>query len=123
LSYVYWLHSHNWRYEARKRLERVCMWIAHRMPGELRKWVVVDATNTARLMYPDPTGYAGPDGLDYPHILDGAERKPSPGRAARPGYPYEDGDTLVLGPQVFVAKDGAVLNWRGTNYVPQLPAE
>lgn len=35
-------------------------------------WVVVDSTNQARLLYPDPTGYADPDGLEYKHIYDGA---------------------------------------------------
>ncbi len=34
-------------------------------------------------------------------------------------FPYEDGDTIVLGPECFVAKDGEVLNWKGQNYVPQ----
>lgn len=115
----YWSHWHNVRYEMRRRVERACLWIAHRMPGELRMWVVVDSTNTARQMYPDPTGYAGPDGLDFCHIHDGALRTATPNRQARPGYPHEDGDTLVLGPEVFVAKDGSVLSWRGANFVPQ----
>lgn len=34
-------------------------------------------------------------------------------------YPYEDGDTTVLGPGIFAAKDGSVINWYGENYVPQ----
>lgn len=34
-------------------------------------------------------------------------------------YPFEDGDTIVLGPGVFASKDGSVLNWNGQNYVPQ----
>lgn len=39
-------------------------------------------------------------------------------------YPYENGDVIVLGPQVFVSRDEAVLNWEGRNYVPQEdPAE
>lgn len=39
-------------------------------------------------------------------------------------YPYENGDVIVLGPQVFVSRDEAVLNWKGCNYVPQEdPAE
>lgn len=105
------------RHEMRRRVERVCHWIARHMPALLRTWVVVDATNTARLLYPDPTGYAGPDGLDYTHIYDGARRQGTPGLTVRASYPYEDGDTVVLGPQVFVAKDGTVLNWRGQNYV------
>lgn len=43
------------------------------------------------------------------------ETSESPNRS----YPFPDGDTIVLGPQVFVATDGSVLNWRGKNYVPQ----
>jgi hypothetical protein len=46
-----------------------------RMPGWLRMWVVVDATNEARRLYPDPSGYAGPDGLTFSHIYDGALRR------------------------------------------------
>lgn len=34
-------------------------------------------------------------------------------------FPREEGDTVVIGPECFAAKDGEVLNWRGTNYVPQ----
>jgi hypothetical protein len=34
-------------------------------------------------------------------------------------YPYNDGDTIVLGPEIFVSADGAVICWRGENYVPQ----
>ncbi|MFE9906438.1 hypothetical protein [Streptomyces achromogenes] len=34
-------------------------------------------------------------------------------------YPHQDGDVTVLGPRVFVTNDGAVINWRGVNYVPQ----
>lgn len=34
-------------------------------------------------------------------------------------YPFEDGDVVVLGPEIFSAKDGSVLNWKGVNYVPQ----
>lgn len=71
---MYWAHLHNWRYEMRKRVEKSCLWLAYRMPAELRKWVVVDATNEARKLYPHPTGYAGPDGLGYEEIYDGAQR-------------------------------------------------
>lgn len=71
----YWLHWHNVRYEMGKRVERLCLWLARKMPGQLRMWVVVDATNTARNLYPDPTGYAGPDGLGYREIHDGALRR------------------------------------------------
>lgn len=72
---TYWTHWHNIRYELNKRVERLCLWIAHRMPGQLRVWVVVDSTNTARRLYPHPTGYAGPDGLGYSEIHDGALRR------------------------------------------------
>lgn len=34
-------------------------------------------------------------------------------------YPYEEGDTIVLGPGIFSAKDRTVVNWDGQNYVPQ----
>ena len=34
-------------------------------------------------------------------------------------FPYESGDVLALGPEVFTAKDGSVLCWRGQNYIPQ----
>lgn len=74
----YWLHWHNWRYEATKRVERFWLWLACRLPGDLRMWVVVDATNRAREMYPHPSGYAGPDGLGYSEIWDGARRERRP---------------------------------------------
>lgn len=38
-------------------------------------------------------------GLEKPHI-----------------YPYPDGDTVILGPQVFVSKDRKVISWQGENY-------
>lgn len=34
-------------------------------------------------------------------------------------YPLEDGGVVVIGPECFATKDGAVLNWRGVNYVQQ----
>ena len=68
----YWTHPHNLRYEAEKRIERLLLVVAMRMPARLRMWVVVDATNTARKLYPHPTGYAGPEGLGYREIYDGA---------------------------------------------------
>lgn len=74
-EYHYWTHWHNWRYEVMKRRERFWLWLARKLPGELRMWIVVDATNIARELYPDPTGYAGPDGLGYNEIYDGARRK------------------------------------------------
>lgn len=77
----YWAHWHNWKYEAWKRVDRACLWFAHRASGRLRMWFVVDATNTARRMYPDPEmpDFAGPDGLTYSHIHDGALREETGG--------------------------------------------
>jgi hypothetical protein len=71
----YWTHRHDVRYEIGKRGDRACIWLAHRMPARLRLWVVVDSTNVARNLYPHPTGYAGPDGLTYREIHDGALRE------------------------------------------------
>lgn len=34
-------------------------------------------------------------------------------------FPYQDGDVTVLGPEIFASKDGAVISWRGANYVRQ----
>lgn len=34
-------------------------------------------------------------------------------------YPYSENGVIVLGPECFVQRDGSVLSWRGTNYVPQ----
>lgn len=34
-------------------------------------------------------------------------------------YPYQDGDVTVLGPETFASNDGAVISWKGDNYVPQ----
>lgn len=70
----YWLRLESLRYEAGKRLDRLCLAVACRAPARLRTWFVVDATNEARTLYPDPTGYAGPDGLGYCEIYDGARR-------------------------------------------------
>lgn len=49
--------------------------------------------------------------------LPGVEPREGPARS----YPHESGDVTVLGPGVFVADDGSVLNWDGENYVPQPP--
>lgn len=38
-----------------------------------------------------------------------------------PHYPYQDGDTYVLGPEVFAAKDSSVISWRGVNYYASQP--
>jgi hypothetical protein len=34
-------------------------------------------------------------------------------------YPYREGETVVLGPEVFAGADEQVICWRGMNYVPQ----
>lgn len=68
----YWTRCHNVKYEFNKRVDRLWLVIAMKLPSRLRMWVVVDSTNTARRLYPDPTGYAGPDGLNYAKIYDGA---------------------------------------------------
>jgi hypothetical protein len=62
-------------YKLEKIQDKLCLWLAHRMPGKLRMWVVVDSTNTARNLYPDSDGYAGPDGLGYKEIYHGALRR------------------------------------------------
>lgn len=36
-----------------------------------------------------------------------------------PQFPYRDGDVTVLGPEVFASEDGAVVCWKGENYVRQ----
>ncbi len=66
--------KYDWKYEIGKRKERFWMALAYRLPAQLRKWVVVHATNEARRLYPHSTGYAGPDGLGYNEIYDGALR-------------------------------------------------
>jgi hypothetical protein len=38
-------------------------------------------------------------------------------------YPYRDGDVTVLGPEIFASKGGAVISWRGENYVRQQDIE
>jgi hypothetical protein len=38
-------------------------------------------------------------------------------------YPYEEGDVVVLGPEIFAAKDGGVISWKGENFVPQAVPE
>ena len=71
----YWMHWHNVRYEAGKRVDRLYLKLARHMPGKLRMWVVVDAANTAIFdIHPRPDGYAGPDGLTFSEICDGAIR-------------------------------------------------
>lgn len=71
----YWLHWHNIKYEISKRFDQVLLKIATKLPGRLRMWVVVDSANTSIRLHPRVDGYAGPDGLNFNQIYDGAERK------------------------------------------------
>jgi hypothetical protein len=38
---------------------------------------------------------------------------------SRTGYPYQDGEVTVLGPQIFASSDGEVICWKSENYVRQ----
>lgn len=52
--------------------------------------------------------------------LEGVGReRPSGGREEPQRYPYNDGDITVLGPEIFASKGGAVICWRGENYIRQ----
>lgn len=31
-------------------------------------------------------------------------------------YPYQDGDVIALGPEVFASADGETISWKGANY-------
>ncbi len=31
-------------------------------------------------------------------------------------YPYQDGDVIILGPEVFASTDGEAISWKGANY-------
>ena len=66
------------RYELHKRLDTIALRLARRLPARLRLWVVVDATNEARRLYPHPSGYAGASGLGYKESHDGALRRRRP---------------------------------------------
>lgn len=72
-------YRYTFKYELGKRVDRLLLWCAVRMPKRLRMWVVVDATNVARRLHPHPSdpGYAGPEGLGYSEIYDGALRQRS----------------------------------------------
>ncbi len=75
----YWLHISNLKYEIGKRADRALLHIAHIMPGRLRMWVVVSSANESIFnLHPREDGYAGPDGLTFSHIYDGAVRKRTP---------------------------------------------
>jgi len=73
----YWRHWHNVRYEiVEKRIKtNLCLWIARHLPRQVRLWVVVDSANESIFnVHPRPDGYAGPDGLTFAEIYDGAIR-------------------------------------------------
>jgi len=38
---------------------------------------------------------------------------------ASTGYPHADGEFTVLGPEIFASSDGAVISWKGENYMRQ----
>lgn len=76
------------------------------------------STGTGDKPYTTPKRYTGDLLLLAEYIMRGL----LPGEVeelALPDYPYVDGETTVIGPEAFVSEDGAVLNWRGTNYTPQ----
>lgn len=54
-------------------------------------------------------------------LCSGTGQRTIPDRRRPPEqvYPYEEGDTIVLGPQIFASADSEVINWKGTNYVKQ----
>lgn len=45
------------------------------------------------------------------------------GSAPLPTFPREEGDTIILGPEIFADREGDVICWRGENYVKQFPVE
>lgn len=73
---TYWLHWHNIKHEITRRGDMALLSLARVLPGRLRTWVVVDSANVSIFqLHPRPDGYAGPDGLTYSHIYDGALRE------------------------------------------------
>lgn len=71
------------RSDVQRRVDDAASAIARRLPRRLRAAVVTDACIVARDLYPDPDGYAGPDGLGYAELWDGANRR----RTRRPPAP------------------------------------
>lgn len=55
----------------------------------------------------------------FAHAQSIHEDPGSPARADDVVFPYYSGDVVVLGPEVFAAKDGSVLCWKGVNYEEQ----
>lgn len=56
--------------------------------------------------------FTGPSATDATDDTDESRDEPVQ-------YPHFDGNAIVLGPEVFAADDGSVINWRGENYIPQ----
>jgi hypothetical protein len=70
-----YLRMHTIKYEVNKRVDNMLLKIARHMPARLRMWVVVDSANTSIFhIHPREDGYAGPDGLTFREIYDGALR-------------------------------------------------
>lgn len=42
---------------------------------------------------------------------------------AAPQYPRQDGNYIVLGPEIFTDPRADVICWKGVNYTPQEPKE
>lgn len=42
---------------------------------------------------------------------------------AAPQYPHQDGNYIVLGPEIFTDPRADVICWKGVNYIPQEPKE
>lgn len=53
-------------------------------------------------------------------LIEKGWAKPSPKDDASVDYPRLEGDTIVLGPEIFSSADEKVINWKGQNYVPQV---
>lgn len=45
--------------------------------------------------------------------------KPSPKDDASVDFPRLEGETIVLGPEIFSNVEGTLINWKGQNFVPQ----
>jgi hypothetical protein len=50
------------------------------------------------------------------HYPDDCDARTTPDNPAGT-YPHPDGDVTVLGPEIFASSDGAVISWKGENYV------
>ncbi len=71
----YWLCLFNIKYEIGRQFDFALFRVATKLPGRLRMWVVIDSANESIFkLHPRPDGYAGPDGLDFKQIYDGALR-------------------------------------------------